>query len=63
MAAALGSELEEALRRLVRQLIREELGLVDGKPGDPADAGDDDIAQLAVQRAARLRGARSGPKR
>lgn len=56
MAAALGSEFEEALRRLVHQLIREELGLVDGKPDNPADAGDDDnIAQLAAQ----LRVARS----
>ena len=60
MAAELGSALAAALRELIRQVVREELRLVDGKPGDPTDAAaDDDIAQLAAQRAAQLRGARS----
>jgi hypothetical protein len=59
MAAEPGSALAAALRELIRQVVREELRLVDGKPGDTMDAAaDDDIAQLAAQlRGARLRAA------
>jgi hypothetical protein len=45
------------LRALVRRVVREELGLVSDQ-SDDAD-GQDDVAQLAAQRAAKLRRARS----
>jgi len=56
MAIELGSALESALRELVRQVVREEFGL---SAAVSAGAEDAELAELAVQRAAKLRRARS----
>jgi len=53
MAAELGSTLDAALREIIRQVVREELGLSSGMPTAVDD--DDDIGQLAALRAAKRR--------
>ncbi|HET9622315.1 MAG TPA: hypothetical protein VFP84_13170 [Kofleriaceae bacterium] len=58
---ALGSELEEVLRKLVRQIVREELEQTGSRKAS-AVVDEDDITQLAAEHAARMRKARAGAK-
>ena len=58
---ALGSELEEVLRTLVRQIVREELELAGKRPAS-ADIQEDELAQLAAKHAAKLRRVRPGAR-
>jgi hypothetical protein len=55
---ALGSELEEVLRKLVRQIVREEFEQAGSRPAS-AVVDEDEIAQLAAEHAARMRKARA----